>query len=213
MSTVNIRIALETALDAIAPIVPVATISTSSVAAATVITTAAAHGFITGTPVSISGHTGSTPSLNRSFTVVVISPTKFSLLDNKVPVAATVGGTGGTVAHIPTCKENVSYSSATGMPWQSVQVQFAQPDNPEFGSHYFAIGFMQVNVCYPLQAGIGAAATRAELIASTFKRGNSYAANGTTVHITRTPQVMAGYPTSSDFVIPVRVQFRAEVSV
>ena len=208
MSTVNIRIALETALDAIAPIIPTATISTSSVAAATVITTAAAHGLTSGVQVTIAGHAGSTPSINGNYTITKLSANTFS-----IPKAVTVAGTGGTVTANLTAKENVAFSPITGVPWQSVQVQFAQPDNPEFGSHYFAIGFMQVNVCYPLQAGIGAAATRAELIASTLKRGNSYSAKGTTVHITRTPQVMAGYPTSSDFVIPVRVQFRAEVAV
>lgn len=206
MSTVNIRIALETALDAIAPIIPAATIATSSIASATVITTTLAHGLTTGTKVTIAGHAGSTPNINGIYQITVTSPTKFT-----IPVAVTIAGTGGTVTANLTARENVSFSPITGVPWQSSQVSFAQPDNPEFGAGHFQIGFVQVNVCYPLQVGVGAAATRAELIASTFKRGNTYTYNGTTVLITRTPQVMQGYPTASDYVIPVRIQFRAEV--
>ena len=206
MSTVNIRIALENALDAIATIIPAATIATSSIDASTLITTALAHGLTTGVKVAIAGHTGSTPSINSTYPITVTSTTKFT-----IPVAVTIAGIGGTVTAQLTARENMSFSPITGVPWQSSQIVFAQPDNPEFGSHYFAVGFLQCNVCYPLQVGIGAAATRAEFIASTFKRGNTYAYSGTTVQIIKTPQVMQGYPTASDFVIPVRIQFRAEV--
>jgi len=69
-----------------------ATISTSSVANPTVITTSAAHGFKDGQTVLIAGHSGSTPSINGSYQVSVVSPTTFT-----IPVNVTVGGTGGTV--------------------------------------------------------------------------------------------------------------------
>jgi hypothetical protein len=69
------------------------TIATSSVANPTVITTSAAHGYSTGDRVQISGHAGSTPSLNAVHAAVtVLSPTTFT-----IPVNVTVGGTGGTV--------------------------------------------------------------------------------------------------------------------
>jgi hypothetical protein len=74
--------------------VPVSsTVTSSSVANPTVVTTSEAHGLATGDVVSIAGHSGSTPSLNgQSAAITVLSGTTFSL-----PVNVTVGGTGGTV--------------------------------------------------------------------------------------------------------------------
>lgn len=67
-------------------------ITSSSVASPSVITTAAAHGLETGDVVTITGHSGSTPDINGSHTVTVLSSTTFS-----IPVNVTTGGTGGTV--------------------------------------------------------------------------------------------------------------------
>lgn len=69
------------------------TISTSSVANPTVITTAAAHGLTSGMQVTIAGHTGSTPAISGTYTVTVTGATTFT-----IPVNVTVGGTGGTVS-------------------------------------------------------------------------------------------------------------------
>lgn len=69
----------------------VATIDSSSVAAAAVITTDAAHGFTTGQTTVISGHEDSAPDLNGSHVVTVINSTSFS-----IPVTTTVAGEGGT---------------------------------------------------------------------------------------------------------------------
>jgi hypothetical protein len=66
-------------------------IVSSSVANPTIITTTSAHGLYTGMIVTIAGHSGSTPSINGTHTVTVISTTTFS-----IPVNVTVGGTGGT---------------------------------------------------------------------------------------------------------------------
>jgi hypothetical protein len=72
------------------------TITSSSVANPTVITTAAAHNLTTGDYVEIVGHTGSTPSLiGYNGPVTVLTSTTFSL-----PVNVTVGGSGGTVRKI-----------------------------------------------------------------------------------------------------------------
>src|SRR5690349_5193666 len=67
-------------------------ISSSSVANPSTITTSTAHGFSTGDTVVISGHTGSTPSINGQQTITVTDATHFT-----IPVNVTVGGTGGTV--------------------------------------------------------------------------------------------------------------------
>lgn len=67
-------------------------IVSSSVANPTVITTLTPHGLSTGASVTISGHSGSTPSINGTQTVTTLSNTTFS-----IPVNVTVGGTGGKV--------------------------------------------------------------------------------------------------------------------
>lgn len=73
------------------------TITTSSVANPSTITTAAAHGLVTGDTVLIAGHSGSTPSINGSQVVTVTDATHFT-----IPVNVTVGGTGGTVTRTNT---------------------------------------------------------------------------------------------------------------
>jgi hypothetical protein len=59
------------------------------------ITTATPHGLVTGQTVAISGHSGSTPSLNGSHTVVVTGPNTFT-----IGINITVGGTGGTATSL-----------------------------------------------------------------------------------------------------------------
>jgi len=68
------------------------TISGNTAANPTVVTTSAAHGLTTGQMVVISG-TNSTPSLNGSYFVTVLSSTTFS-----VPVSVSVAGTAGSVS-------------------------------------------------------------------------------------------------------------------
>jgi len=67
-------------------------VSSSSVANPTVITTSSAHGLASGDTVIIASHTGSTPSINGTYVVTVTDATHFT-----IPVNVTVGGTGGTV--------------------------------------------------------------------------------------------------------------------
>jgi hypothetical protein len=66
------------------------TVTSSSVASPTVITTSTAHGYSNGETVIISSHTGSTPAISGSY--VVSSVTEFTFT---IPVAVTVAGTGG----------------------------------------------------------------------------------------------------------------------
>lgn len=77
---------------AVAAPVASATIVGSSVANPTVLTTTEPHGLWTGDTVTIAGHTGSTPALDGSHVVTVLTPTTFT-----VPLNVTGGGTGGTV--------------------------------------------------------------------------------------------------------------------
>lgn len=70
-----------------------ATVSTSSVASPTVITTVSPHTFLAAETVFVSGHIGSVPSLNGLWTVSTPTASSFT-----IPVAVTTAGTGGTVS-------------------------------------------------------------------------------------------------------------------
>ena len=69
----------------------VRSISSNTLANPTVVTTTTAHGYVSGDTVVISG-SNSTPTINGSRVVTVISPTTFS-----VPVNVTTAGTAGSV--------------------------------------------------------------------------------------------------------------------
>jgi len=68
------------------------TITSSSVANPSIITTAAAHGLTNGQTAVIGQHSGSTPNINGSNVITFIDTTHFS-----IPVNVTTGGTGGAV--------------------------------------------------------------------------------------------------------------------
>lgn len=74
------------------PVTPAVAIVSSSVAAASVITTAVPHGLATGDTTAIAGHTGSTPAIDGSRVVTVLTPLTFT-----IPLQVTVAGAGGTV--------------------------------------------------------------------------------------------------------------------
>lgn len=105
--------------------------------------------------------------------------------------------------------ENAPYTPVVGTPYQQITLLLAEPDNSEIGraTMYRQDGFFQVDLRYPLNAGPGAATTRAELIKSTFYRGASFTASGVTVNIERTPEIMPGRVEDDRFVIPVRIRF------
>lgn len=65
-------------------------ISGNTAASPTVITTAVAHGLVTGQSITISGNTTSTPAINGTFSATVLSPTTFS-----IPVTVSGAGTDG----------------------------------------------------------------------------------------------------------------------
>jgi len=90
------------------------TITSSSVAAATVIT-CVAHGFSTGTVVTIAGHTGSTPALSGDYEVTRTGADTFT-----VPVTVSVAGTGGTASRPATVEfvTGIDSRTSTSDPWK-----------------------------------------------------------------------------------------------
>jgi hypothetical protein len=77
----------------------------NSVANPTVVdTTPVAHGYLGGDSVIITGETGSTPTINGTWTVTPIDATHFS-----IPVNVTIAGTGGTATRVSVGVRHAGY--------------------------------------------------------------------------------------------------------
>ena len=114
---------------------------------------------------------------------------------------------------IVTVWENVPYSPVVGVPYQAAYLLPAMPDNPTMGdTYYMEQGIFQVSLFYSLSAGAGAAAARAELIRTTFKRGTSMVSGTVTVRIARTPEIGQGRVDGDRWHIPVKIQYFAGIA-
>ena len=109
--------------------------------------------------------------------------------------------------------ENVPYTPVPGTPYQKINLLPARPDNRENGPNYTEQGILQFSLMYPLEAGSSAAMTRAELIRSTFYRGRSFTSGGVITLITDTPEIGPAMVDGDRFMVPVRVRWRAQVTV
>jgi hypothetical protein len=119
----------------------------------------------------------------------------------------------GMTPALATAWENVSFTPpASSTAYQQAFILFARPDNQEMGSRHQEIGYMQVTLKYPRQAGSSSIGGRAELLRTTFKRGNSFVSGGITVNITDTPEVGQGYDDGTMYCVPVKIRFSAFVN-
>jgi len=113
---------------------------------------------------------------------------------------------------LPVAWENVAYNALVGVPYQRAYCLFARPANPTIGQTFHREqGIFQVTLCYPLNGGPGDAFARAELIKSTFYRGQSFTQGGVTTIISETPEIGAASPQADSFRVPVRVRFYADI--
>jgi len=110
------------------------TITSSSVANPTVITTAAAHGLTTGDIIVIAGHSGSTPDINGIWTVTVLTSVTFT-----IPVEVTTGGTGGTSTLISTRYGLSAYLQVFAFTGPSVTVTFKESSDDGVTDAYAAV--------------------------------------------------------------------------
>lgn len=117
----------------------------------------------------------------------------------------------GMSPSLSTAWENVAFSPVAGTPYQIVNVLFAEPENAEYGSRHREVGYMQVKLMYPLQTGTATAAARAQLLRTTFERGNTFASGGVTVMISRTPEIQPGTTEGDRYAINVIIRFYANI--
>lgn len=207
MSQLEIRAALETALQNMEGMIPAANIVSSS---GGVFVTDVPHGLASNMDVMITGHS---TLAKGSFFVQVMSSTSFSLV-NKLSRSSVViqDGTGGTVLAQLTAWENVGFDPVMNYPYQKVNFIFAAPEEPTMGDLFYRErGFMQITLYYPVQKGPFAAMSRAELIRRTYPRGASFSSNGIVVNIVSTTQIYQGTTSDEIYSIYVRVPFYANI--
>lgn len=222
MSLVKIRAALETAYNAMDNVVLASDIIGSSTGAPAIFVCSQPHNLAADATkykapsvnVSIAGHVGSNPDLNGSYIVVPQDAMTFSLLNiiTKAAINTNAGGSGGTVRANLTAWENISFPTNNPFPWERVNLIFAKPENPSYGGIMWReLGFMQVTLNYPISRGSASAMSRADLIRSTFPRGASFSNGGVVVNIMETAEIRNATIVDENYVVPVRIPFKADI--
>lgn len=113
---------------------------------------------------------------------------------------------------ISTAYENIPFTPVAGTPYQAAYLMPSDPDNATMGDgHHREQGVFQVSLFYPLQAGAGVAAARAELIKTAFARGQSMTSGSVTVRISKTPHIGQGRVDGDRWMIPVKIQYFADI--
>lgn len=112
---------------------------------------------------------------------------------------------------LSTAWENAAFSPVAGTPYQDVSVQWAKPNNPEFGSRHDELGDLFINLMYPLQVGTAAIAARADLVRTTFYRGATFTSGASSVLVTGTPEVRPGIVAGDRFSVLVKIPFFSQV--
>lgn len=113
---------------------------------------------------------------------------------------------------LATAWENAQYNPVSGTPYQKVEFLRSQPVTPTMDKFRQEIGIMQVTLFYSLNKGTGDAEARAELIRSTFEKGNRYTNAGITVTIYSSPYIMGGSRDGDRWMVPVRVPYFSNIS-
>lgn len=112
---------------------------------------------------------------------------------------------------LATAWENTPFNPVSGVPYQQVFIDPAEPYHQEFGQLYEQSGIFQINLRYPLQNGIAEAQTRGELVQGIFKRGLSFSSDGVTVTIQKTPAIGRGAVVDNRWFLPIRIYFYAHL--
>jgi len=125
---------------------------------------------------------------------------------------ALESGIAGMSPTIATVWENTEYTPVTGTPYQRLYLLSADPGNNEFGPIHLEQGIFQVSLFYPLGAGTAAAAARAELIRTTFKRFNTFSSGGVDVNIHKTPHIKQARRDEDRWMLPIDISYFAHLT-
>lgn len=108
--------------------------------------------------------------------------------------------------------ENAAFTPVAGTPYQAVSLVMATPQSPTIGDGFYReLGFLQVTLRYPQNAGAGAADAQARAIRAWFPRGLSLTAGGVTVTVSATADIRPGFIDGDRYAVPVRIAFFANI--
>jgi len=108
--------------------------------------------------------------------------------------------------------ENSPFTPVNGIPYAKIFLLSSTPENPTLGDGFYREnGIFQVSLLYPLSVGSSTAATRAELIRTTFKRGTSMISGNITVRIPKTPKIAQGVVDTDRWHVPVSIPFFVDI--
>lgn len=114
--------------------------------------------------------------------------------------------------NISTAHENIPFTPVTGTPFQRVRLLPATPENPTLGDAYYReVGFFEIVLFYPLNTGRNLAQTKAEQIKAYFPRGLNISEAGINVVVPRTPTIATATQLDDRYVIPITVEYFAEI--
>ena len=117
----------------------------------------------------------------------------------------------GMTPALATAYENAPYTPVSGTPYQACYL-LPVTENPTMGDDYYRVaGIFQVTLFYPLQTGPAAAAARAELIRTAFKRGTSMVSGSVTVITDKTPDIGQGRVDGDRWALPVKIRWFAGI--
>lgn len=112
-----------------------------------------------------------------------------------------------------TAYENVQFTPKKNTPYQRVRLLPRKPQNPTLGDKFHReIGQFQIFLCYEQGTGIENAYKKAHDIREAFSRGTTLTEGNTKVIIKDTPQIGAAIPTTGRYVLPVLIEYFANVS-
>lgn len=127
--------------------------------------------------------------------------------------AALESALNGMTPALATAWENSPFDPVNGTAFQRAFLIFGDPNNQEYGPNYQELGYLQIDLNYPLLSGPNASDQRFELIRETFKRGTSFYNSGVTVTINRTPSISSTYVSGDRFIRPVKIRFYANIGL
>jgi hypothetical protein len=113
---------------------------------------------------------------------------------------------------LATAWENASFKPTPGIPYQRAEMVPGIPENPTMDSFTRELGFYQVTLMYPTDAGPNPAEARFELIKARFPKGLQITQDGVTVTISGTPSRGSGSPDGDRWSVPIRIPYYANIS-
>jgi hypothetical protein len=132
-------------------------------------------------------------------------------VSNILAKAALETALSGITPALATQWENVPYAPVVGTAYQQVDFVYADTNNPEMGSGHEQSGSMWIRLRYPENVGTASANARAEVIKTTFKRGNTYTSGGLKVKILNTPSIKAGVNIDGRWLVPIEIPFYYQI--